>query len=213
MRFWRQVFAEFRRNWQLGGSLSVLVAALLAAQNPVTVVSTDGWIVTATVAVAANFGAVFTIFILGAYTAIEDSFNSVYHRLLVYPVSFPTMLAARSLPVAAWAMVAAATVAVGLWATASVAAWRIGVAVFVVGVFTVPVATLVTLLYLRVNRPRVATLLMFGALYGAANLPEYLLGPTTTGVTVAIVVCLAAIGSYALTYLIAARTDPERLVV
>lgn len=219
MRFARQLFVELRNDWQLGIGIALFVGVMMGLQNPIGSVRPlvgDGWLVTAYVGVTATFGAVFTTMLFGAYTAVEDKFNFVYHRLLVYPVSFPRVLATRTVPVAIWASLAAAAVGVGVWITApDLAARRVVVAVAVVAAFTLPLATLMTLLYLFVSRPRIGTAVLFAVLFGVVYLPRRVIETVTlpSGEVAAVVVLTALLTAYLVTYLAAVRIDPERIVV
>ncbi|MEZ3117381.1 hypothetical protein RYH80_15810 [Halobaculum sp. MBLA0147] len=166
------------------------------------------------VGVVSTFAATTVVFLLGAYTAIEDSLAGVYRRLLVYPVSFPTLLVVRAAPVALWGTAAASIVAAGLWVTTpGLAVWQVVAPVAVVGAAMLPLAALVTLLYLRVRRPRVGTALSFAVLVLVVSVPRRVgVGTSHSAVLVGAVVCglLACLGAAA--YVAATRVDTEQLV-
>lgn len=217
MRVLAQIRTEARGLWQAGAGLSLLLGVSLTLQNPVASLrpALGGPLAVAGyLGVTAAFAAATVVFLLGSYTAVEDSFAAVYHRLLVYPVSFPTLLAVRVAPVALWGSVAAATVAAGVWLTTpGLAVWQALLPVAVVAAATLPLAALVTLLYLRVRRPRVGTALMFAVLVGLVSVPQRVgVGTGHSALVVGGAVAAGLAGLAAAAYLAARRVDPEALV-
>ena len=218
MRVLSQVLSEFRGLWQAGAGVSLLLGVSLSLQNPVTSLRPalgGPWAVAAYVGVTATFAATTVVFLLGAYTAIEDAYAAVYHRLLVYPISLQTALLVRTAPVALWATVAAATVATGLWlATPGLAVWQAVVPVAVVAAATLPLAVLVTLLYLRVRRPRVGSAVLFAALVAVVSIPRRVgVGTGRSAPAVAAVVSLALASLVCAASLAVTRLDREQLVL
>ena len=217
MRVLAQITNEFRGLWQAGTGVSLFLAVSLSLQNPVVSLrpALGGPLAVAGyVGVVAAFAATTVVFLLGAYTAIEDSFAAVYDRLLVYPVSFPTVVVVRTAPVALWATVAAAAVGAGLWlVTPGLAVWQVLLPVAVVATVTLPLTVLITLLYLRVRRPRVGTALMFAVLVALVSLPRRVgVGTGYSASVVAAGVAAGVVGLVLAASLAVRCVDPEQLV-
>ncbi len=182
MNHTRQFLVELRNTWRVAvGLVGVLVGFFLLQRPDRTVerlAAAGGpeWIVPAYGVAVPTFAAAFVVFTLAAYATVEDTAENVHDRLLVYPASFPKLLVVRALPVAVCGtgaalvlgLVAASTLpALGLTTTLA--------AVTVVAAATLPLAVLVTLLYLRVDDPRVGTVGVFGVILAVVSLPRYAL--------------------------------------
>lgn len=217
MRVLAQVTSEFRGLWQAGTGISLLLGLLLSLQNPVVSLRPalgGPMAVAGYIGVVTAFAATTVVFLLGTYTAIEDTFAAVYDRLLVYPVSFSTIVAVRTAPVALWATVAAAVVAAGLWlVTPGLAVWQAVLPVGFVATGTLPLAALVTLLYLRVRRLRVGTALMFAVLGALVSVPRRVgVGTGYSAPVVAAAVVAGIVGLAAVAWIATTRVEPGQLI-
>lgn len=222
MRDAAQFVVGLRNTWRVAAGLVVLLVGVIALQNPAdrfqSIASAGGpqWIVDAYLVGVPVFAAVFVVLVLSSSAAIEDDANDVYHRLLVYPVSFPRVLLSRTLPNAACGTVAAAVV--GTVALVSVPGARlttVAAAIAIGGVATVPLAMLVSVVFLWVDSPRVGSLGVVVVIGGAVAVVR---AGVARGVTLSpeatVAISLGAVGAmYVVTYLVVTRIDPERLVV
>lgn len=225
MNYTRQFLVELRNTWRVAAGLTAVLVGFFALQRPdrtvARVVAAGGpeWVVAVYAVAVPAFGASFVVFMLSAYATVEDAAENVYDRLLVYPVAFPRLLVVRALPVAACG--AGAALVLGVTASVTLPALGLGpalAAVAGVAVGTVPVAVLVTLLYLLIDDPRVGTVAVFAVIFAAVAVPRYGLGgladgDTLTATTLALAGGAVVAGLYALAAVAVTRVDPERVVL
>lgn len=221
MNYTRQFLVELRNSWTVAGGLTAVLVGFFALQRPdqtVTQVLTAGgpeWVVTVYAVAVPAFGATFVVFMLSAYATVEDAAENVYDRLLVYPISFPRLLLVRALPVAACG--AGAALILGVVAQHLLPALNpvtALAAIVVVVVATVPIAVLVTLLYLWIDDPRVGTIVVFGAIFAGVSVLRYgLSGVSIQLPTLAFVGVVGLLALYGLATVTLVRLDPERIVL
>ena len=218
MRYREQFLLELRNLRRQGLLIGALMIGVLYTRGFETVHTassgaTPAWLPAVYFVTNLVFAAYFVIFILGAYSVIEDKLNDVYDRLFAYPEPFTRLVFLKAMPIAVCGFAVASVVGVAFLVQSSqvsVLAFLGGMAL--VAILSPAIALGVTSLYLWIDQLRVGTFLLMGVTFAIPYASTRLIGANSSPIVIVLSCIGVLLALYLVVYLSIAWLDAERII-